>query len=334
MYCSRCGAPISLNSAFCAACGAPVSLTSGAGPSLTRPSIITVLAVLQFFGATIWLLAGLVTTVSLLAGNPVQAEAALAGLLLVALGALQLTCGVGLWKLKSYGRTLQLAFAWIGLIAIPIGTVIAILILVYLFKPGIKVLFSGKQANELTAAELGHVGALGQGSLATVIVILVAAFASIAVIGIIAAIAVPGLLRARMSGNEASAIGSLRAINSAQQAFAASCGNGFYAATLASLAVPPTSEQVGFISSDLALDPSIKSGYTIALSGGGKVPDAPIACNGASVGVTYFVSAEPVTMGSTGTRFFATNQEGAIFHSQSAIAVTHVGMPAGATPIQ
>ena len=38
----------------------------------------------------------------------------------------------------------------------------------------------------------------------------------VAIIGIIAAIAVPGLLRARMAGHEASAIGSLRAINSAQ----------------------------------------------------------------------------------------------------------------------
>ena len=48
----------------------------------------------------------------------------------------------------------------------------------------------------------------------------------VAIIGIIAAIAVPGLLRARMSGNEASAIGSLRAINSGQAAFSSSCGNG------------------------------------------------------------------------------------------------------------
>ena len=39
----------------------------------------------------------------------------------------------------------------------------------------------------------------------------------VAIIGIIAAISVPGLLRARMSGNEASAIGSLRAVNSAQE---------------------------------------------------------------------------------------------------------------------
>ena len=49
----------------------------------------------------------------------------------------------------------------------------------------------------------------------------------VAIIGIIAAIAVPGLLRARMSGNEASAIGSLRTINSSQQAFSSSCGQGF-----------------------------------------------------------------------------------------------------------
>ena len=44
----------------------------------------------------------------------------------------------------------------------------------------------------------------------------------VAIIGIIAAIAVPGLLRARISGNEASAIGSLRAVSSAQSTFAAS----------------------------------------------------------------------------------------------------------------
>ena len=50
----------------------------------------------------------------------------------------------------------------------------------------------------------------------------------VAIIGIIAAIAVPGLLRARMAGNEASAIGSLRAINGAQATYAASCGSGFY----------------------------------------------------------------------------------------------------------
>ncbi len=72
----------------------------------------------------------------------------------------------------------------------------------------------------------------------------------VAIIGIIAAIAVPGLLRARMSGNEASAIGSLRAINSSQQAYASSCANGFYAPALNNLSAPATGG-APFISPDL-----------------------------------------------------------------------------------
>ena len=72
----------------------------------------------------------------------------------------------------------------------------------------------------------------------------------VAIIGIIAAIAVPGLLRARMSGNEASAIGSLRAINSSQQAYSSSCANGFYADVLTDLALAPTGG-TPFISPDL-----------------------------------------------------------------------------------
>jgi type IV pilus assembly protein PilA len=61
----------------------------------------------------------------------------------------------------------------------------------------------------------------------------------VAIIGIIAAIAVPGLLRARMSGNEASAIGSLCAINSAQSTYSSSCGRNGYARSLEVLAAPP-----------------------------------------------------------------------------------------------
>src|SRR6184192_3007085 len=72
----------------------------------------------------------------------------------------------------------------------------------------------------------------------------------VAIIGIIAAIAVPGLLRARMSGNEASAIGSLRAINSGEAAFSSSCASNGYAVDLADLAKPPVgtpSATQGFI---------------------------------------------------------------------------------------
>ena len=72
----------------------------------------------------------------------------------------------------------------------------------------------------------------------------------VAIIGIIAAIAVPGLLRARISGNEASAIGSLRAVSSAQSTFAASCANGMYAQRLDTLGTGPSGGSA-FISPDL-----------------------------------------------------------------------------------
>ena len=61
----------------------------------------------------------------------------------------------------------------------------------------------------------------------------------VAIIGIIAAIAVPGLLRARMSGNEASAIGSIRTIASAEATYASACGGGGYAISLVDLDVDP-----------------------------------------------------------------------------------------------
>lgn len=158
----------------------------------------------------------------------------------------------------------------------------------------------------------------------------------VAIIGIIAAIAVPGLLRARMSGNEASAIGSLRAINSAQSTFAASCGSGFYAPTLVRLGTPPTvGGGDGFIGTDLATDPSTKSSYRITITAGAAAPGAPASCNGQAAGTvvsTYFVGAVPLAGG--GVRFFGTNQGGTIYQSTAAVAVTQNGAPAGATPIQ
>ena len=76
----------------------------------------------------------------------------------------------------------------------------------------------------------------------------------VAIIGIISAIAVPGLLRARMSGHEASAIGSLRAINSSQQAYSSACANGYYAQGLGQLSLAPAAGGAPFISPDLGLD--------------------------------------------------------------------------------
>ena len=156
----------------------------------------------------------------------------------------------------------------------------------------------------------------------------------VGLIGIISAIALPGLLRVRMAGNEASAIMSMRAISSAQSAFAASCGVGFYAPTLALLSTAPPGGVVAYIGTDLSTDPSNKSAYTMTLTGGSAAAGAPASCNGAAPGtvvVTYFASANPEN---AGFRFFGTNQGGMIYYDRVALPVTQSGAPAGAAPIQ
>jgi prepilin-type N-terminal cleavage/methylation domain-containing protein len=148
----------------------------------------------------------------------------------------------------------------------------------------------------------------------------------VAIIGIIAAIAVPGLLRARMSGNEASAIGSLRAINSAESTYSSSCGGNGYASTLADLAKPASGSSAGFISPDLAQDDVVKSGYIVDLDGEGSttVTAASKTCNQASADAVsgYFAEAHPVNIGSTGQRSFATDTRGTIYYQNDGAEIT------------
>ena len=146
----------------------------------------------------------------------------------------------------------------------------------------------------------------------------------VAIIGIIAAIAIPGLLRARMSGNEASAIGSLRAINSGQAAYSSSCGNGGYATSLADLFTAPAGG-TGFISPDLKANGTVKSGYTVDVSdnadaGNRDVLASASTCNAAAASsrAMYFVGADPVSRGQTGTRSFASDHRGTIYFSNTA----------------
>ena len=150
----------------------------------------------------------------------------------------------------------------------------------------------------------------------------------VAIIGIIAAIAVPGLLRARMSGNEASAIGSLRAINSAESTYASSCGGNGYAQTLEDLALPPAAGQQAFISPDLATTGGVKSGYNVTLAaeaGAAIVTLAAATCNGAAADAmaSYHGISVPVTVGSTGQRSFATDSRGTIFFDNTGAAVAN-----------
>ncbi len=164
----------------------------------------------------------------------------------------------------------------------------------------------------------------------------------VAIIGIIAAIAVPGLLRARMAGNEASAIGSLRTINSSQQAYASGCANGWFAPTLPNLLTQPTSGGAPFISPDLGAAASVtKSGYTVTMGGG--TPAAAnaatlISCNAVAAATlvsSYYGTAVPTSFNGTGTRYFFTNTLGTIFQDSTAAIAETVGFvkPVAATAI-
>ena len=162
----------------------------------------------------------------------------------------------------------------------------------------------------------------------------------VAIIGIIAAIAVPGLLRARMSGNEASAIGSLRAINSGQASFSSSCAAGGYAVDLADLVKKPTGSSQGFISPDLNANLVVKSGYKVSLAadataGTSNIGASPVCGNAVTQPVSsYFANADPVTAGGTGTRYFGTDTRGTIWQDSTAAVANPIVASATTVPVQ
>ena len=130
----------------------------------------------------------------------------------------------------------------------------------------------------------------------------------VAIILIIAAIAIPNLLRSRMQANESSAVGALRALNTASVSYSSTysgppppCG---FPAALANLgpgtpATPATADLI-----DSVLAGGSKSGYNIALAGAN--PDAQGCLT------TYTSNATPVTVGTTGQRAFFSDQSGVI----------------------
>jgi prepilin-type N-terminal cleavage/methylation domain-containing protein len=161
----------------------------------------------------------------------------------------------------------------------------------------------------------------------------------VAIIGIIAAIAIPGLLRARMSGNEASAIGSMRAINSAESTFSSSCASGGYAQSLEDLAKPPAGSSAGFISPDLNANGVVKSGYVVN-AGPGLLATVAVAaaatCNtsAAAAIASYFAEAHPSAVGSTGQRSFGTDQRATLYQDNTGGTFTAALVDTATTPVQ
>jgi prepilin-type N-terminal cleavage/methylation domain-containing protein len=157
----------------------------------------------------------------------------------------------------------------------------------------------------------------------------------VAIIGIIAAIAVPGLLRARIAGNEASAIGSLRTVNSANLNWMTNCAGGRgYAADLAALGVAPTSGGQPFISPDLSATGTIsKSGYELTFAAIGLQQAGVGTCS--TVTATsqgYDVLAQPSTANVSGVRTFGTTEGAALFEDPDGSAAVAFDIFPGRAP--
>jgi type IV pilus assembly protein PilA len=140
----------------------------------------------------------------------------------------------------------------------------------------------------------------------------------VAIILIIAAIAIPNLMRARMSANESSAAGSLRTINTAEVSYATTYPTvGF--TSLASLggaagACVPSAATGCFIDAFLANTASVtgKDGYIFTVT--------PAAS-------TYSSLAAPITLNQTGTRAFCSDQTGVIYYNAGAATCTNANTP-------
>jgi type IV pilus assembly protein PilA len=145
----------------------------------------------------------------------------------------------------------------------------------------------------------------------------------VAIISIIAAIAVPGLLRARMTGNETSAIASLKVTTSSQVAYSAVCGNGGYAASYLVLGTAPGANPnaEAFISKDLGhAAPIQKSGYNFDLVAGNGSNAGPNDCNNTATNSAWYATGVPQTVGTTGSRGFAVNTGNTIWQDTTGVA--------------
>ena len=153
----------------------------------------------------------------------------------------------------------------------------------------------------------------------------------VAIIGIIAAIAIPSLLRARVSANEAATIGDTRTLISSQAAYQSANG-GFYDGNLSCLSAPSATcipsypaNAPTFIDSQLA-SLQAKSGYNRAFVGASAPTVIPVASSPSSMSV-YRYDSTPVNVGQTGVRGFGADSSGRICYTNDGSPV-----PAGLTP--
>jgi type IV pilus assembly protein PilA len=125
---------------------------------------------------------------------------------------------------------------------------------------------------------------------------------AVAIVLVIAAIAIPNLWHSNLSENESSAVNSLRALNSSCTSYSMLYGS--YPKNLANLGpgVPASSASADLI--DSALASGSKSGYAFNYTPGASGVSGNI--------LSYSITANPITFGTSGRRGFFTDQSGVI----------------------
>jgi prepilin-type N-terminal cleavage/methylation domain-containing protein len=145
----------------------------------------------------------------------------------------------------------------------------------------------------------------------------------IAIILVIAAIAIPGLLRSRIAANEASAVSSVRTINTAQVTYATTYPTLGYATTLNELAAPASgatsSTNAGVLDWVLGCTTAIcpKSGFNFTMTN----------FSGAPTVSGYTIWAYPIANGTTGYRGFCSNNLNPIMYDPAGTALANCTVP-------
>jgi prepilin-type N-terminal cleavage/methylation domain-containing protein len=165
----------------------------------------------------------------------------------------------------------------------------------------------------------------------------------VAIIGIIAAIAIPSLLRARVSANESATIGDIRTVISAQAAYQSS-NSGFYESNITCLVTAPGAANCipsypatspTFLDSQIASSQA-KSGYNRTLEPVGNPPAGCIAANTCSptsdTGFAYLAS--PINQGQTGVRGFGGDASGVLCFSRDGTTANMTAAQPGVISIQ
>lgn len=185
--------------------------------TITRPMGVSFLALLNGVPALVML------PMLLIAGVFILSEADLLALLLLLVllvgQVLSLVCAYGLWTLKPFGRTLQIVLAVIGLLGFPVGTIISLMILYFMWRPGIKLIFSGRDVASFSQSERGEIQRTQSGGGVLIVIIIVIVMAT-CFAGLIAAIAIPNFLNAVDRGRQKRTMADIQSLATSVEAYA------------------------------------------------------------------------------------------------------------------